>query len=125
MKRAREGQFSSQFGIDADTGQSGQAVGTLRDARPVSCSRADTEIASDRGGQCRIKKSHADQREAGDGRIVCSRRLFVSPAQECNKNDGSGGRGPANEQSGRKGRKGHCRWRDCTGTKEEAGRGTG
>jgi hypothetical protein len=43
-------------------GQSGQAVGTLRDARPVSCSRADTEIASDRGGQCRIKKSHADQR---------------------------------------------------------------
>lgn len=59
MNRARE---VSSVGVDADTGQSGQAVGTLRDARPVSCSRADTEIASDRGGQCRNKKSHADQR---------------------------------------------------------------
>lgn len=59
MNRASE---VSSVGTDADTGQSGQAVGTLRDAHPVSCSCADTEIASDRGGQCRIKKSHADQR---------------------------------------------------------------
>lgn len=44
--------------------------------------------------------------EAGDGRIVCGRRLFVSPAQECKKNDGSGSRGLANEQEGRKGRRG-------------------
>jgi hypothetical protein len=44
---------------------------------PVSCSRADTEIASDKRGAVQDQEEPR-RSEAGDGRIVCSRRLFLS-----------------------------------------------
>lgn len=121
MKRAREKSVqlvSTQITV---VGSPARLLALYATPSPVSCSRADTEIASDRGGQCRIKKSHADQRlEKTESCVAVA--FFVSPAQECSESDGSGGSGPANRQSGRKGRKGHCRWRDCTGTRERGKR---
>lgn len=107
-------------------GQSGQAVGTLRDAQPGL-------VLACRYGDCKRQRGAVqDQREprrseAGVGRIVCSRRLFFLSRLRRNaaRVTGLAANGPANGQSGRKGRKGHCRRRDCTGTREEAGRGTG
>jgi hypothetical protein len=93
---------------------------------PVSCSRADTEIASDRGGQCRIKESHADQRlELAESCVAVAFFFLSRLRRNAARVTGLAANGPANGQSGRKGRKGHCRRRDCTGTREEAGRGTG
>lgn len=123
MKRARE---VSSVGIDAGEWWAVRP-GCWHFTRRPARSRARVPIRrlqATRGGQCRIKKSHADQRlEMAESCVAVA--FFVSPAQECSDNDGSGGSGPANGQSGRRGRKGHCRRRDCTGAREEAGRGTG
>lgn len=50
-------------------------AGTLRDAHPVSCSRADTEIASDRGGGAGTRRARRWRMEES----------LVSPRQECNR----------------------------------------
>ncbi|KAL7811842.1 hypothetical protein V8C26DRAFT_214055 [Trichoderma gracile] len=99
----------------------------------VSCSRADTEIASDRGrGRCRKQKGQADQMMEF-WRIVVV--VSVSPAQECRQRGGHelgrwefwqrksstrAKRGPrqngtAEEESARRGRECERTSRRCTG----------
>lgn len=67
----------SSVGIDVDNsgGQSGQAVGTLRDAQPGL-------VLACRYGDCKRQRGAVQDQEeprrseAGEDRIVCSRRLF-------------------------------------------------